>query len=292
MCNNCGNNNCCCNKAAQQIVGPQGPMGQTGPQGATGPQGPQGLPGPQGAPGVINETITVPFIPSQINVNGIGTHQQANFPVLTPIPGVALNLTPTRFRAFGFSMGVSVQGGATAQFDLFNQTDATIVPGTNFVTASAVETIVFGQVAPAFIHQGDMIVMRLAILGPPGSTVTIHSGGMGEGDSLIANPAIGSITSVTPNSISYVKRASIGMLKGVSTATFSANVGSSFLASALYDNYGGLVLTQADAGIPPLTATPQVVRSNIAIQMTTQVPVVPPNRVFYFVSVENATINL
>lgn len=291
MCNNCGNNNCCC-KAAQQIVGPMGPMGYTGPKGATGPQGPQGLPGPQGAPGVINETITVPFIPSQINVNGIGTHVQANFPVLTPIPGVALTLTNTRLRAFGYSMGVSVTGGATAQFDLFNLTDGLIVPGTNFVTSSAVETIAFAQVGANAIHQGDTIVMRLAIFGAPGDTVTIHAGGMGEGDSLIANPAVNSITPVTPNSISYVKRVSIGTLKGLSTATFSANVGSSFLTTSLYDNYGSLVLTQANAGLPPITASAQVVRSNVAIQATSQTPIVPPTRVFYFVSVENATINI
>ncbi len=292
MCNNCGNNNCCC-KAAQQIVGPMGPMGYTGPKGATGPQGPQGLPGPQGAPGVLNETITVPFIPSQINVNGIGTHQQANFLVLTAIPGMSLFLTPSRLRAFGYAMGVSVSGGATAQFDLFNLTDGLVVPGTNFLTASAVETIAFAQVLPSAIHQGDQIVMRLAILGgAPGSFVTIHSGGMGEGDTITNNPAINSVLSVSPNSISYVKRASIGILAGLSTTSFSTNVGSSFLNISLFDNYGSLVLNQANANVPPLIATPQIVRSNIAIVSTAQAPVGAATRVLYFISVENGTINI
>ena len=56
MCNRCGcnTNPCCCNKAAQQIVGPPGPMGFQGPQGPRGQQGPignQGIQGPTGPAG-------------------------------------------------------------------------------------------------------------------------------------------------------------------------------------------------------------------------------------------------
>lgn len=59
MCNRCGcnTNPCCCNRAAQQIVGPPGPMGFQGPQGPmgqTGPMGLPGIPGPTGPAGIAD----------------------------------------------------------------------------------------------------------------------------------------------------------------------------------------------------------------------------------------------
>lgn len=60
-CNKCGcnTNPCCCNRAAQQIVGPPGPMGYqgpVGPQGSTGATGARGLPGVNGANGPTGPT--------------------------------------------------------------------------------------------------------------------------------------------------------------------------------------------------------------------------------------------
>lgn len=297
MCNNCGNNNCCCNKAGQQIVGPPGLMGQTGPQGATGPQGPQGLPGPQGVPGtpaVILDTLTVPLIPSQVNVSSVGTYPTSTSFTETTV-AQRIQLTSSRLRTIVCTLGASVTGGQ-GRIEIYNVTDGIAIGG-NVLIGTPTETAITFTIPPSSANIGDIITLRIRNT-QAGESMTIYSGGIAEGDAVLTflpNP-LGTdlIGETVMPSVGYIKSASIGLLNGMSTGGFSAAITSGYNRTAFFDNFGGLTFTQVDANLPPTLATATTVRSNLVAVVSNLLPLGGSlgNKMSMAISVEGYNQNL
>lgn len=173
---NCGNPNCC-NKAAQQIVGPPGPMGFTGPQGATGPQGPIGSPGPQGAQGPQGTPGVGGFIlfaqhnaPSGIRIGGFAPEYITIIPSISLINWPSFNearyyytgTSPLTIKSFALeldpNLGNSLDGNVEVQVCINNVPTGpkiTITPASPLAP-----TMIFDDAATVVLTSGQSIAIK------------------------------------------------------------------------------------------------------------------------------------
>lgn len=181
-------------------------------------------------------------------------------------------------RSVAIVMGVVNNSGNTITATLWNVTDDVAFSGvpTSLIPSGGTEISVgiTANPSPAFI--GKQIGVKLT--GIAGGTYQILSGGIGIADivvNFLPSPTLlypvlqGS--AAPSNGLDYVSKSSIGILRGLSTQTFSADVvafhqGTNGFQEAT-DNFGALVLTQANADTAPTLATATTIKSDVGLKI-------------------------
>lgn len=245
--------------------------------------------------GAVAETLVMPLIAPQIVSAPAGDFfDDTQF---VAVPGLQLTMPASRTRSVAFCLSANSLVG-TGQIQLWNDTDGVQLGGLINVPVTANPQSYSSPAITSALNKGDVIKVRVKpALG--GSISLYGGGGLGEGDFcqfvLATDPYAEVVNEVGVTSIGYVKKASIGILNALSAGTFSMNVMSSYNRSVPFDNFGGVVLTEANANVAPTLVTATTIKSDVGTYTTALAPVTPlaeANRLAIFTSIEAWAQNL